>query len=50
LAEIRQQLGLTQTQLAEAIGLSRVRISQIENGDAWGSTRCLPMSGWAEPV
>jgi DNA-binding XRE family transcriptional regulator len=36
LAEIRQQLGLTQTQLAEATGLSQARISQIENGDAVG--------------
>jgi DNA-binding XRE family transcriptional regulator len=34
LAEIRQQTGLTQTQLAEATGLSQARISQIENGDA----------------
>ena len=32
LAEIRKQLGLTQTQLAEATGLSLARISQIENG------------------
>ncbi|MFI2665096.1 helix-turn-helix domain-containing protein [Micromonospora carbonacea] len=32
LAEIRKQLGLTQTQLAEAAGLSQARISQIENG------------------
>jgi DNA-binding XRE family transcriptional regulator len=36
LAEIRQQLGLTQAQLAEATGLSQARISQIENGDAVG--------------
>jgi DNA-binding XRE family transcriptional regulator len=36
LAEIRQQLGLTQVQLAEAAGLSQARISQIENGDAVG--------------
>lgn len=36
LAEIRQQLGLTQVQLAEATGLSQARISQIENGDAVG--------------
>jgi DNA-binding XRE family transcriptional regulator len=36
LAEIRQQLGLTQAQLAEAAGLSQARISQIENGDAVG--------------
>jgi DNA-binding XRE family transcriptional regulator len=34
LAEIRKQLGLTQTQLAEATGLSQARISQIENGTA----------------
>jgi DNA-binding XRE family transcriptional regulator len=33
LAEIRKQLGLTQTQLAEAAGLSQARISQIENGE-----------------
>jgi DNA-binding XRE family transcriptional regulator len=32
LAEIRKQLGLTQTQLAEAAGLSQARISQIESG------------------
>lgn len=32
LAEIRKQLGLTQTQLAETAGLSQARISQIENG------------------
>ncbi|MGW4466903.1 helix-turn-helix domain-containing protein [Micromonospora sp. NPDC004704] len=32
LAEIRKQLGMTQTQLAEAAGLSQARISQIENG------------------
>jgi len=32
LAEIRKQLGITQTQLAEATGLSQARISQIENG------------------
>lgn len=36
LAEIRQQLGMTQIQLAEAAGLSQARISQIENGDAVG--------------
>ncbi|GAA2469065.1 hypothetical protein Ahu01nite_001560 [Winogradskya humida] len=36
LAEIRQQLGMTQTQLAEAAGLSQARISQIEGGDAVG--------------
>jgi DNA-binding XRE family transcriptional regulator len=34
LAEIRKQLGLTQTQLAEAAGLSQARISQIEKGSA----------------
>jgi DNA-binding XRE family transcriptional regulator len=34
LADIRKQLGLTQTQLAEAAGLSQARISQIENGTA----------------
>jgi len=34
LAEIRKQLGLTQTQLAEAAGLSQARISQIESGTA----------------
>jgi len=32
LAEIRKQLGMTQTQLAEAAGLSQARISQIESG------------------
>jgi DNA-binding XRE family transcriptional regulator len=36
LAEIRHQLGLTQTQLAEASGLSQARISQIEHGEAVG--------------
>ncbi|MFF5230649.1 helix-turn-helix domain-containing protein [Dactylosporangium sp. NPDC000521] len=36
LAEIRQQLGMTQVQLAEAAGLTQARISQIENGDAVG--------------
>jgi DNA-binding XRE family transcriptional regulator len=39
LAEIRQQFGLTQTQLAEAAGLSQARISQIENGDPVGLDR-----------
>ena len=34
LAEIRKQLGMTQTQLAETAGLSQARISQIENGAA----------------
>jgi DNA-binding XRE family transcriptional regulator len=34
LAEIRTQLGVTQTQLAEATQLSQARISQIENGTA----------------
>jgi DNA-binding XRE family transcriptional regulator len=34
LAEIRKQLGLTQSQLADATGLSQARISQIENGTA----------------
>jgi len=34
LAEIRKQLGLTQSQLVEAAGLSQARISQIENGTA----------------
>jgi DNA-binding XRE family transcriptional regulator len=34
LAEIRKQLGLTQTELAETAGLSQARISQIENGGA----------------
>ncbi|MDO3701240.1 helix-turn-helix transcriptional regulator [Micromonospora sp. C28SCA-DRY-2] len=33
LAEIRRQLGMTQSQLAEAAGLSQARISQIENGE-----------------
>ena len=36
LAEIRRQLGMTQTQLAEAAALTQARISQIENGDAVG--------------
>jgi transcriptional regulator with XRE-family HTH domain len=31
LADIRKQPGLTQVQLAEAAGLSRARISQIES-------------------
>lgn len=34
LAEIRKQLGLTQSQLAETAGLSQARISQIEKGIA----------------
>ncbi len=34
LAEIRKQLGLTQSQLAETAGLSQARISQIESGAA----------------
>jgi DNA-binding XRE family transcriptional regulator len=34
LAEIRKQLGLTQSELAETAGLSQARISQIENGGA----------------
>ena len=34
LAEIRKQLGLTQTELAETAGLTQARISQIENGNA----------------
>ena len=33
LADIRKQLGMTQTQLAEAAGVSQARISQIENGE-----------------
>ncbi|MGN9807928.1 helix-turn-helix domain-containing protein [Micromonospora sp. BQ11] len=33
LAEIRRQLGMTQSQLAEAAGLSQARISQIEKGE-----------------
>ena len=33
LAEIRKSLGMTQTQLAEAAGVSQARISQIENGE-----------------
>ncbi|KPM55964.1 XRE family transcriptional regulator [Frankia sp. R43] len=36
LAEIRRQLGVTQTQLAEATGLTQARISQIENAGAMG--------------
>jgi DNA-binding XRE family transcriptional regulator len=36
LAEIRRQLGLTQTELAATSGLSQARISQIESGDAVG--------------
>jgi DNA-binding XRE family transcriptional regulator len=34
LAEIRKQLGITQTELAETAGLTQARISQIENGKA----------------
>ena len=34
--DCRAKPGLTQTQLAEATGLSQARISQIENGDAVG--------------
>ncbi|WP_027341036.1 helix-turn-helix domain-containing protein [Hamadaea tsunoensis] len=34
LAEIRKQLGMTQTQLAESAGISQARVSQIENGVA----------------
>lgn len=34
LAAIRKQIGLTQTQLAEATGLTQARISQIEKGSA----------------
>ncbi len=32
LAELRKQVGLTQTELAATAGLSQSRISQIENG------------------
>jgi DNA-binding XRE family transcriptional regulator len=34
LAEIRKQLGMTQTELAEVANLSQARISQIETGAA----------------
>lgn len=34
LAEIRKQLGLTQTELAQTAGLTQARISQIEKGYA----------------
>ena len=34
LAEIRKQLGITQTELAQTAGLTQARISQIENGNA----------------
>jgi transcriptional regulator with XRE-family HTH domain len=33
LADIRKSLGMTQSQLAEAAGLTQARISQIENGE-----------------
>ncbi len=33
LAEVRQQLGLTQKQLAEAMHVGQARISKIESGD-----------------
>jgi DNA-binding XRE family transcriptional regulator len=36
LAELRKQVGMTQTQLARATGLSQARISQIEKGDVVG--------------
>ncbi|GLY08007.1 MULTISPECIES: helix-turn-helix transcriptional regulator [Actinoplanes] len=34
LAEIRKDLGMTQSRLGEATGLTQARISQIENGEA----------------
>ncbi|MFC0864347.1 helix-turn-helix domain-containing protein [Sphaerimonospora cavernae] len=37
LAEMRKRRGLTQTQVAERMGISVARVSQIENGDV--STR-----------
>lgn len=33
LAQLRQELGLTQTQLAKAMGVSQARVSDIERGD-----------------
>lgn len=33
LKELRKELGLTQVQLAERLGVSQHRVSQIENGD-----------------
>ncbi|MBP2319727.1 putative transcriptional regulator [Kibdelosporangium banguiense] len=34
LAELRQQAGLTQTDIARIMGVSQARISQLEHGDA----------------
>ena len=44
LAEIRQQLGLTQVQLAEATGLTQARISQIETATPSAWRRYAPTS------
>ncbi|MFC6011891.1 helix-turn-helix domain-containing protein [Nocardia lasii] len=36
LAEMRRSAGLTQTQLAEVLGVSQARVSKIESGEASG--------------
>lgn len=36
LAEIRKSIGLTQTELAEILGISQARVSKIERGEVSG--------------
>ena len=42
LAPRRQRAGLTQKQLAEALGCTQALVSLYESGDAWPRARDLP--------
>jgi transcriptional regulator with XRE-family HTH domain len=47
LAELRQQAGLTQTELAERAGISRSMVAQIESGERRPSRKMLRALGQA---
>ena len=42
--EARKEAGLTQKQLADKVGVSQAALSELENGDSYGTTRLAAMA------